>query len=221
MPRPAKEFVKIETRLLNDYKFLMLSEFDQLFYIKLLLLARITDNKIPNCNAKIDLVLKTNREEKDIEKSIEKIKDAFPKLKSNKHFHYFIGYNARMNKYLPKKEDNEEPDEEEDIDIDKEEDKEKPSTTNESFLKSLKDNPAYKHINIDHELGKMDAWLSTRPGRQKTRRFMVNWLNKIEKPFVVPKKKEGPYKPPERPDPAEREKVAELMRKTAKGLEIK
>jgi hypothetical protein len=55
--------------------------------------------------------------------------------------------------------------------------------TNEDFVLSLKTNPAYQHINIDTELAKMDAWLSTRPGRQKTRRFIVNWLNKIDKPI--------------------------------------
>ena len=51
------------------------------------------------------------------------------------------------------------------------------------FLKSLKENNAYKHINIDSELGKMDAWLSAHPGRQKNKKFVVNWLNKIEPPL--------------------------------------
>jgi len=55
--------------------------------------------------------------------------------------------------------------------------------SDEEFIISLKNNSAYKHIDIISELGKMDAWLSARPGRQKTRRFIVNWLNKIEKPL--------------------------------------
>jgi uncharacterized protein YdaU (DUF1376 family) len=37
-------------------------------------------------------------------------------------------------------------------------------------------------IEVDTELRKMDAWLSTRPGKQKTRRFIVNWLNRVETP---------------------------------------
>lgn len=51
------------------------------------------------------------------------------------------------------------------------------------FLNTLKTNLAYKHIDIDNELAKMDAWLITNKGRQKTRRFIVNWLNKIDKPL--------------------------------------
>lgn len=58
-----------------------------------------------------------------------------------------------------------------------------PQLSDEEFIKSLKNNPAYTHINIDIELAKMDAWLSTRQGRKKTRRFVVNWLNKIDKPL--------------------------------------
>lgn len=62
--------------------------------------------------------------------------------------------------------------------------------SDENFLKDLKTNSVYKHINFDFELGKMDAWLSTRPGRKKTRRFIVNWLNKIEAPVnFAPKPK--------------------------------
>ena len=55
----------------------------------------------------------------------------------------------------------------------------------ESFIQSLKTNPAYKHINIDTELGKMDAWLLAHKGRQKTKRFIVRWLNKIEIPMEI------------------------------------
>lgn len=53
----------------------------------------------------------------------------------------------------------------------------------QDFISSLKTNPAYKGIDIDNELGKMDAWLLAHPGRQKTKRFIINWLNKIEVPL--------------------------------------
>jgi len=51
----------------------------------------------------------------------------------------------------------------------------------EAFVAMLKLNPAYKGINVDAELGKMDAWLSAHPGRKRTQAFMVNWLNKIDR----------------------------------------
>ena len=63
--------------------------------------------------------------------------------------------------------------------------------TEEQFLESLKANQAYTHINLGVELARMDAWLSTKPGRKKTRAFVVNWLNKIDKPIGEQKKKNG------------------------------
>ena len=38
---------------------------------------------------------------------------------------------------------------------------------------------------MDKELARMDGWLSTPAGkgRQKTRRFIVNWLNRIDVPL--------------------------------------
>lgn len=78
----------------------------------------------------------------------------------------------------------------------KKEKKSKTPTANPSFLDSLKNNPAYKGIDIDRELSKMDAWLllPKNKNRQKTPRFILNWLNKIERPLVVemPKRKEEP-----------------------------
>jgi len=47
-------------------------------------------------------------------------------------------------------------------------------------LDDLKTNPAYSHIDIPRELHKMDAWISANPGRKKTERFIINWLNRIE-----------------------------------------
>ena len=53
----------------------------------------------------------------------------------------------------------------------------------QEFVLSLKTKPEYKHINIDTELAKMDTWLSRNPGRKKTPRFILRWLNKIEAPI--------------------------------------
>ncbi len=54
--------------------------------------------------------------------------------------------------------------------------------TDEQFIESLKNNPAYSGLDIDTELGKMDAWILANPARKKTRRFIVSWLNKADKP---------------------------------------
>lgn len=58
------------------------------------------------------------------------------------------------------------------------------SLTDEEWLQSLRSNPAYSHIDLDVELGKMDAWISLHPSRRKTRRFILNWLSKIERPLA-------------------------------------
>ncbi len=85
------------------------------------------------------------------------------------------------------------------VDKDKDKDKDKEveikdtTISDEDFLKSLKTNLAYKDIEIDKELAKMDAWLATRPGRKKTKRFIINWLNKIDTPI---KRKGGKWMKP-------------------------
>ena len=56
----------------------------------------------------------------------------------------------------------------------------------EDFIEKLKANPTYKGLNIDRELHRMDAWLLLNKGRQKTARFVLNWLNReLEKNQVV------------------------------------
>jgi len=62
--------------------------------------------------------------------------------------------------------------------------------SDEDFIKDLKTKEVYKGIDIDREFGKMDSWLMAHPGRQKTRKFIVNWLNKIDKPIGSQKPKQ-------------------------------
>ena len=88
------------------------------------------------------------------------------------------------------------------------------------FIETLKANIAYKHINIEIELAKMDAWLALprNKGRKKTDRFILNWLNKIDKPINTksearPQTRKDHIK--ERPhDPA----VAAMIHQTAKAM---
>jgi len=58
-----------------------------------------------------------------------------------------------------------------------------PTLTDDLFLSELKRH--YPDINIERELRKMDAWLLTPQarGRKRTRRFVVNWLNKCDAPM--------------------------------------
>lgn len=58
----------------------------------------------------------------------------------------------------------------------------------EDFLNEIRKMPAYSHININSELNKMDVWLLKNPRRQKNSRFIMNWLNKIEKPMSLERK---------------------------------
>jgi hypothetical protein len=51
------------------------------------------------------------------------------------------------------------------------------------FLATLK--AKFTWLNFDQEMIKIDAWLLAHPGRKKTHRFIVNWLNKIEKPMEI------------------------------------
>ena len=51
-----------------------------------------------------------------------------------------------------------------------------------AFIATLRVNPAYKGIDVDREMAKLDAWLLTPRGRgkQKTRQRAINWLNGCE-----------------------------------------
>ena len=48
----------------------------------------------------------------------------------------------------------------------------------------------YPNIDVEAESRKMDAWLLARPGRKKTRQFVINWLNKVEVPLSPAKQEE-------------------------------
>jgi hypothetical protein len=63
----------------------------------------------------------------------------------------------------------------------------KKKLTDEEFLLSLKEK--FTWVDFDSVMVKMDAWLLAHPERHKTRKFIVNWLNKIEKPMETAKSK--------------------------------
>ena len=47
----------------------------------------------------------------------------------------------------------------------------------------------YPNVDVEAESRKMDAWLLARPGRKKTRMFVIGWMNKVE-PALAPAKVE-------------------------------
>jgi hypothetical protein len=57
------------------------------------------------------------------------------------------------------------------------------------FLESLKSNPAYRGINIEVELGKLNAWLllprQVAAGRTATRPTILSWLNRCDRPVAT------------------------------------
>jgi phage replication O-like protein O len=55
--------------------------------------------------------------------------------------------------------------------------------TDDEFIKQLATSPAYEGIDVRREVEKAKVWLLTKPGRKLTRSFVVNWLNKVEKPM--------------------------------------
>ena len=49
--------------------------------------------------------------------------------------------------------------------------------TDDGYLNTLQDNPAYEHIRVEQEFGKAREWAAVNH-RLVTRRFFVNWLNR-------------------------------------------
>lgn len=58
----------------------------------------------------------------------------------------------------------------------------RPKLPDADFLASLSTNPAYKGIDIERELARMDAWLALPKNakRIRSRAFIINWLNKVD-----------------------------------------
>lgn len=63
----------------------------------------------------------------------------------------------------------------------------KASPVDDAWIASLKANPAYSHLNIEDEIGKLTAWLTTEKaqklGRTLNRGFIVQNLNKQQRPL--------------------------------------
>lgn len=97
MPFTNIHWIKLERRLLNDYRFYSMDEGAQLIFMKLLMLAAETNNKIPKNYALIKSSLRSHQTESKIEEHIKEIKKSFPKFKENKSFYFFREWSNRCN----------------------------------------------------------------------------------------------------------------------------
>ena len=95
-------WVKLERRLLNDHRWYMMSDHAQLLYIKLILLAAETYNKIPKSEVVLIQALRSELEIGKFKGAIQEIQNNFPMFKSNKHFYYFGEFENKTN-WLPNK----------------------------------------------------------------------------------------------------------------------
>lgn len=101
MPYKNILWIKLEKRLLNDYRFYTISENSQLIFLKFLLLAAETNNKIPKKITFLREAMRSRLSEDQIESSIQEIKRNFPKFKETSHFYYFSEWNNRHNRVTP------------------------------------------------------------------------------------------------------------------------
>ncbi len=86
--------------------------------------------------------------------------------------------------------------------------------THTDWLAALKANPLYGHVNFEVEIGKMKVW-QQKPAnrkRQLNESFVINWINKIERPLT---NGSGQAQPP--PFPPKTDPIARGQWRTAYG----
>lgn len=103
MPYKNILWIKLEHRLLNDSRYFLLSEKAQLIYVKLLMIAAQTDNKITTDLHTLKALLRTKARVTEIQSCLDKIQLNFPKFKKSLLFYYFEEWESRVN-WTPKKE---------------------------------------------------------------------------------------------------------------------
>lgn len=138
MPYKNIVFVKLEKRIFNDPRWYMMSEKSQLNFIRLILFAAETYNKIPKNITALKKAFKTEQEESELASSIKEIQASFPKFRENKHYYYFEGFDEKTNyrnpKEIPRKSQGvAKVGADKDKDKEKEEDKEKEKDKRKSF----------------------------------------------------------------------------------------
>jgi hypothetical protein len=192
-------FIKLEKRLLNDPRWYMMSENARFNYLRFILFAAETYNRIPRDLITIKQAFRTDQTVEEVQRTIDEIMENFPRFQGDSKYYFFDNFDEKTN-FIPDKEK-----------------LKKPILTDELFINELKNNAAYKHINVDIELARMDAWFLANPSRFKTKRFVIGWLNKIEKPMESQRRqpKQEVHVPI---NPVEHKKVTDLIHQTVLNM---
>lgn len=91
----------------------------------------------------------------------------------------------------------------------KEKREKKTALTDDEWIETLKKNPAYQGLNIDVVKGKMEVWCTTN-GKKPTRKRLLNWLNREDRPLAPSATGGNGYMNSEE---KERQRMAELAKK--------
>jgi hypothetical protein len=185
MPYKNIVYAKLEKRMLDDHRWFLMSEEAQLTYIKFILASCATYNKTPKDLNAIRKIFKTEMSDKDLTNCITEIKSNFPKFQEDDKYYYFDDFDEKTN-YISQGVPEEIPRKSKGLPkvgveysiIDKNR-----VYTEDKFIPSLK--TLYPHIDITTEMRKIDGWLLAHPNRKKTRRFVINWLNRVEVPMTI------------------------------------
>ena len=97
MPYKNINWVKLEKRLLNDYRYYSMSQPARLLYIEMMMIAAQTNNKIPANPETLKSITRSPYEPEEIAKLIEEIRKSFPKLKKESNFYKFSEWSSRTN----------------------------------------------------------------------------------------------------------------------------
>lgn len=97
MPYKNILWIKLEKRLLNDHRFYLMSEKAQLIFVKLLMLAAETQNKLPKNPQILKQCLRTSMTEQELKGCVNEIKKSFPKFKKSRTNYYFGEWKNRVN----------------------------------------------------------------------------------------------------------------------------
>lgn len=102
MPYRNIVWIKLEKRLLNDHRFYLMSENAQLIYVKLLLLAAETNNRIPKEPQILCNIFHTTLTPIIMTKCIDEIKTNFPKFRDYGKIYKVTEFMTRHNQIIPK-----------------------------------------------------------------------------------------------------------------------
>jgi len=102
VPYKQIHWIKLEKRLINDHRFFLMSEKAQLYYVKLLMLCAITNNKVPRKYAIFKTLLRTDCNEKELDSVMSEIKNNFPKVLFHKDFYTIKEFKSKHNWVFPR-----------------------------------------------------------------------------------------------------------------------